>query len=289
MTQQTPQAQATAPHLPVIDLDAYFRRIGYTGERTATLETLRALQRLHTAAIPFENLSPLLGLPVLLDLDSLQQKMVYGRRGGYCFEQNRLLRHVLQTLGFRVQGLAARVLWNVPDGVVNAISHKLLKVAVSDEWYLADVGFGGLSPTGPIKLELNTVQATPHEPFRLIEANEELVLQAHVKDEWRPLYGFTLREHLAPDYEMFSWYLCHHPDSYFRNNLAVARSTSDRRYGLRNTVFTTHWLNGISEQRQLTSVAEICKVLDEVFWITVPPTAHLDETLQRLIDNAAGT
>ncbi|GAB3265550.1 arylamine N-acetyltransferase [Larkinella harenae] len=285
MTQQ-PQPQTTAPPPSEIHLDAYFRRIGYTGEHRATLETLQEIQRLHTATIPFENLNPLLGLPVLLDLESLQQKMVYGRRGGYCFEQNQLLRHVLLALGFRVQGLAARVLWNVPEGVVKAISHKLLKVTVGDDWYLADVGFGGLSPTGPIKLELNTVQATPHEPFRLIEVNNELVLQAQVKDEWRPLYGFTLREHLAPDYEMFSWYLCHHPESYFRTNLAVARSTADRRYGLRNTVFTTHHLGRESEQRNVASVAEIRAILDEIFWITLPETAHLDATLQRLIDEA---
>ena len=37
-----------------IDLDAYFARVGYTGARTATLETLRALHGLHPAAIAFE-------------------------------------------------------------------------------------------------------------------------------------------------------------------------------------------------------------------------------------------
>lgn len=284
MTQNQTIKQQTSE----VDLDAYFRRIGYTGERTPTLETLREIQRLHTAVIPFENLNPLLGLPVLLDMDSLQQKLVHSRRGGYCFEQNQLLRHVLLALGFRVKGLAARVLWNVPEGEIKAISHKLLKVAVGDDWYLADVGFGGLSPTGPVKLELNTVQKTPHEPFRLIEINDELVLQASVKDEWRSLYCFTLREHQVPDYEMFSWFLCHHPNSYFRSNLAVARSTSDRRYGLRNTVFTTHLLGGESEQRQLTRVAEIRTILDEIFWITLPKTVQLDDVLQRLIDEADG-
>jgi len=35
---------------------------------------------------------------------------------GYCFEQNLLLSHVLNGLGFKVSGLAARVLWNAPEG-----------------------------------------------------------------------------------------------------------------------------------------------------------------------------
>ena len=73
-----------------LDLDAYFERIGYRGERTATLPTLQEIHRLHPAAIPFENLNPLLGLPVRLDLASIEAKLVHSRRGGYCFEHNLL-------------------------------------------------------------------------------------------------------------------------------------------------------------------------------------------------------
>jgi len=79
----------------MIDCDAYFRRIGYAGPRTATLETLRALHALHPQAIAFENLNPLLGWPVPLDAPSLQRKLVHEGRGGCCFEQNLLLSHVL--------------------------------------------------------------------------------------------------------------------------------------------------------------------------------------------------
>lgn len=284
MPSQLIQPKEAASALSGIDLDAYFRRIGYTGDRTPTLETLRTLQRLHTETIPFENLNPLLGLPVLLDSDSLQQKMVQNRRGGYCFEQNRLLSFVLQALGFRVRGLAARVLWNVPAGEVKAITHMLLQVEMGLESYLVDVGFGGLSPTGPVRLVLNTVQETPHEPFRLIESNGELEVQAEVRNEWRSLYRFTLREFLLPDYEMFSFYLCTHPHSYFLRSLAVARTTADRRYGLRDTILTTHRLGGESEQRELRSVAEFRTVLEEIFRLTLPDTPNLDATLQRIID-----
>jgi len=43
-----------------LDLQAYFRRIGYTGERTSTLAILQAIHLRHATAIPFENLTPLL-------------------------------------------------------------------------------------------------------------------------------------------------------------------------------------------------------------------------------------
>jgi len=113
-----------------LDLDAYFERIGYRGERTATLPTLQEIHRLHPAAIPFENLNPLLGLPVRLDLASIEAKLVRSRRGGYCFEHNLLLAEVLERLGFGVTRLAARVLWNQPEDARTARGHMLLAVAV---------------------------------------------------------------------------------------------------------------------------------------------------------------
>ena len=51
----------------MLDIDAYFRRIGYSGSREPTLETLRALHAHHPLAIPFENLDSLRRRPVHLD------------------------------------------------------------------------------------------------------------------------------------------------------------------------------------------------------------------------------
>ncbi len=72
------------------DLDANFKRIGFAGAARADLATLKALQGRHVATIPFENLNPLMGLPVDLDRAALQAKLVGHRRGGYCFAQNAL-------------------------------------------------------------------------------------------------------------------------------------------------------------------------------------------------------
>ena len=100
------------------DLDAYLTRIEDTGPRRPTLDTLRVIHRRHPEAIPFENLNPFLGWPVRLDAQSLQEKMVHSGRGGYCFEHNLLLSHALRAMGFTVVGLAARVLYNMPEGAV---------------------------------------------------------------------------------------------------------------------------------------------------------------------------
>jgi N-hydroxyarylamine O-acetyltransferase len=263
------------------DLDAYLDRIGYDGPRTATLETLRAVHALHPAAIPFENLNPLLGLPVTLDIGSLQSKLVLGGRGGWCFEQNTLLRHALEALGFSVASLAARVLWNAPQGnPIGPRSHMLLLVDVGGSLFLADTGFGGNVLTGPLRLEPFTEQSTPHEPHRLTPLENGYVLEALIGGEWKPFYRFTLEPQFPSDYEVSSWYLCHHPSSFFRTTLIAARTTAAARYALRHNVFVIHGKNG-TEKRTITEAAALRRSLESDFGLRLDDLAELTEALER--------
>lgn len=271
---------------PRIDLDAYFRRIGYGGPCTPTLATLRAIHLLHPRAIPFENLDPFLGRPVLLDPESLERKLVREGRGGYCFEQNLLLRHALEGLGFDVTGLAARVLWNAPEGAVTARGHMLLRVDVDGESYVADVGFGGLTLTAPLHLETGVEQATPNERFRLAVVGDAFVMQAEVRGEWKALYRFDLQEQLQPDYEVSSWYLSNHPKSHFVTGLVAARAGADRRWALRGTELAVHHLDGRTERRVLPDAAELRAALGGTFGLTLPDEPGLDAALERLVARA---
>jgi N-hydroxyarylamine O-acetyltransferase len=267
-----------------LDLDAYFQRIGYAGERIPTLTTLRAIHVRHATAIPFENLTPLLRQPVRLDLASLQHKLVESGRGGYCFEQNLLLRAVLRALGFQVIGLAARVRWNVPDEVVTARGHMLLRVEIEGQTYLADVGFGGLTLTAPLALSLDHAQPTPHEPFRIIADGDGYLMQAQLGQAWKSLYRFDLQQQFLPDYEVTNWYLSNHPSSHFVTGLMAARPDTERRYTLRNNQLTIHHLHGDTERHVFSTVAELRAALEECFQITLPATPDLGPALQRLIE-----
>jgi N-hydroxyarylamine O-acetyltransferase len=271
---------------PAIDLRAYLRRIGYAGDPTPSYETLCAIHERHATAIAFENLSPFLRHPVLLDPEHLQQKLVLGGRGGYCFEQNGLLRAALVQIGFRVTGLAARVMWNVPDGVATARGHMLLKVDIDGQPYIADVGFGGLTLTAPLRLEPAVEQPTPHELFRLVAAGDAYIMQASLHGEWRPLYRFDLHEQLAPDYEVTNWYLSNHPGSHFVTSLIAARPDRGCRYALRNDQLTVHYLDGSSDRRRLADAGEIRAALGDLFRLAVPAGEEVDRALQRLVEPA---
>jgi N-hydroxyarylamine O-acetyltransferase len=272
--------------LTAIDLDAYFQRIGYLGDRTPTLKTLQGIHQQHAQTIAFENLNSFLKQPVHLDLASLQQKLIHAGRGGYCFEQNSLLRSVLIALGFSVTSLAARVLWNLPEGTITPRSHMLLRVNLDGEFYIADVGFGGFTLTAPLALIPDLEQPTPHEPFRLVVDDQAYIMQAKIGQIWKPLYRFDLQEQQPPDYEVSNWYVSTHPTSLFVNTLIAARPDFDRRYGLRDNQLTTHYLNGHIDKQRLETVTDLKAVLTDLFLIKLPAIAEMDSTLQRLVAQA---
>lgn len=268
---------------PIPDLDAYFKRIDYHGPHEATLATLQSIVLHHTQTIPFENLNPYLRLPVNLDLESLENKLVRSRRGGFCFEQSGLLRHILLALGYESRPLGARVVWNHPEGAMPPRSHMVQLITIDDEVHMVDVGFGGMTPTAPLRLVTDIEQETPHEPFRFVAAGEDFILEALIRDEWRPLYRFDLAEQQPSDYEQSNFWVCNHPTSHFITGISAALAVPGRRYALRDNTLTTHILGKNSEEQVLTSVPALLEVLETTFGITPPDGVDLHTALHPLI------
>jgi N-hydroxyarylamine O-acetyltransferase len=264
-----------------MDLDAYFQRIGHSGGTIANLETLEALVLAHTWTIPFENLDVLLERAVPIDIADLERKLVGEARGGYCFEHNTLLGHALGALGFQVTGLAARVVMNQPPGVVLPRTHMLLRVDLDDGPVIVDAGFGGLTLTGVLRLQPDTVQDTPHEPFRLASREDGFQLQARVGDTWMALYEFDLQAQCAPDFEMMNYFTATYPGSVFRHMLMAARVTAEGRIGLRNNILSIHTTGEASERRVLESGAEIRAALAGPFGIALPDDPGLKAVFER--------
>ncbi|MET1026399.1 MAG: arylamine N-acetyltransferase [Dongiaceae bacterium] len=263
-----------------IDLDAYFARIGYDGPREATPETLRLLHLLHPQAMAFENLDPLQHRPVPIDLASLQQKLIRDGRGGYCFELNTLFSQVLKTLGFRVTDLAARVLWNAPTDRMSPRTHMLLRVDLADGPYIADVGFGGLTMTAPLRLEADTAQKTPHGLYRLLANGDGFRLQAQLGEDWMSLYEFDLQEQFPIDYVVANHYVSTYPNSLFLTTLFVARATPFGRYTLLGDRLSIYRADGTIQRRHLTTAAEFHDALQNLFDLPIPDT--LDAALARI-------
>lgn len=251
-----------------VDLEAYRRRIGLPRLPDATLAGLRTLHEAHVAAIPFENLDVLLGRSIALDLEALQAKLVTGRRGGYCFEQNTLFAAVLERLGYRVTRLAARVRVGTSD--VRPRTHMLLRVAFDDGDVIADVGFGGEGLIHPLALRDGRETYLGRLGYRLREEGPVFILQGNLTGDWTDFYAFTLEPQEAVDYEMANHFTSTFPRSPFLLNLTVQRSWPDRRLILRNREL------GVRQGRSVTVTAikdpeHLLEVLRADFDLSFPP------------------
>lgn len=270
-----------------LDVSGYFERIGYRGAVDPTLDVLQQLITAHTRTIPFENLDPLLGRPVDdLSPEALTDKLVTRRRGGYCYEHNGLMGYVLQQLGFGVQRFSARVVWTVPhDAPVPAQTHTLLAVAPPDapQLFLVDVGFGGQTPTSPLRLESGTVQETTHEPCRLQSRGDLLVLQSRIRGQWEPLYEFATRSVPPIDLLVGSWYVSTHPASHFVTNLMASIVTADGRSNLSGSRLTVHGPDG-TEKTELVDAAAVVDTLADHFGIDVTDTGDRGELESRITE-----
>jgi N-hydroxyarylamine O-acetyltransferase len=255
----------------MLDLDAYFARIGYAGSRAPTLATLHALTAAHAQAIPFENLDVLLGRRISLDAEAIFDKLVRRERGGYCFEQNGLLFQVLETMGFRVAPRGARVRIDRPRSETPPRTHMFLQVELGGARWLTDVGVGGLSLTSAIRLDGEGEQETPHEPRRIIREDGRWFHQARLGTTWSDVYEFTYEEMPPIDREVANWFTSAHPGSHFKNRLVVARALPDGgRLTLVNGELKVRGRDGRAEVRPVGSAEALLAVLEAEFGLRFP-------------------
>jgi N-hydroxyarylamine O-acetyltransferase len=256
-----------------LDLGAYLDRIGHAGDCAPDCATLEAIHEAHATSIPFENLDVLLGRPIRLDLGSLQAKLVHGRRGGYCFEQNALLAAALREIGFRATPLAARVRYRATRVLPRL--HMLLRVDLADESLLADVGFGGSGPLRPIPLIHGRVEDQYGWRYRLArDEDAPWVLQSWREGGWVDLYAFTMEPQVPADYEMASYYTSTHPDSVFRRGPIVQRATPETRHLIRGDEYIVDRGKEVT-RAPIADAAALRRLLVEVFELSVPADAAL--------------
>ena len=251
-----------------LDLPAYLERIAYRGELLPSLSLLQALHLAHATHIPFENLDVLQGRAIRLDLAGLQAKLVAGGRGGYCFEQNLLFKSVLETLGFAVLPLAARVRYRSQR--ILPRTHMLLLVESDGGRWLCDVGFGAEGLLLPVPF--GTGEEVHHFVwrYRIVADDGQYVLQSWQQGRWQDLYVFTLEAQQLADFEMANHYVSTHPDSRFVQTLTVQLPTPEGRHILRNRELLFD--RGVSvESRLLADDEELLTVLEGTFGLRFAP------------------
>jgi N-hydroxyarylamine O-acetyltransferase len=191
----------------------YLQRIGAARPTAPTPEALRDLHARHQLAVPFENLSIHLGEPIVLDEDSLFDKIVRRGRGGFCYELNGAFGRLLTDLGFTVTYLAAGVFGE--GGAVSPLfDHMVLGVDAGGPW-LADVGFGDHS-LYPLRLDEAGPQLDPQGTFQVSRTPEG---DLDILRDGKPQYRAETRPRRLVDFVPACWWQQTSADSHFRQNL----------------------------------------------------------------------
>jgi N-hydroxyarylamine O-acetyltransferase len=211
---------------------AYLARIGYTGPRTPSVETLRALHRAHLHAVPFENLDIHVGRPIRLDQEAFFHKIVGERRGGFCYELNGLFADLLSTLGFPVSLLSGRVT-RAAGGFGPEFDHLLLLVEAGGGRWIADVGFGRSSHV-PLSLDAPVEEEAEGAFYRVAGAGDAWWVESRRPGgEARPEYAFTLTPHPLAAFAGMCAFHQTSPDSHFTQNTVCSLPTARGRVTLR--------------------------------------------------------
>ncbi|EJL74187.1 arylamine N-acetyltransferase family protein [Chryseobacterium populi] len=250
------------------ELKKYFERIHFTGNAEADLETLNSILELHPQYISFENIDSYTNLVPQVDIENVFQKLVVENRGGYCYEQNVLLKNVLETIGFQVTVHLGRVFWRRERKDKAARTHMLLVVTLNGEKYLADSGFGTVTLTAPLVLHSKDEQTTPNEKFQITQNGTHYILSL-IAEEKMPIYGFTLEEAEQSDVEVANWFIATHPSSTFKGNLIITKVDRTARYTIHNKSLNIRYNNGFKENIDISNDSELFTLLENAFNIRV--------------------
>jgi len=258
------------------DLDAYLARISYGGSREPTLETLQQIQSHHLLAIPFESLDCLVpGKGIDLNPHVLEQKLVFGGRGGYCFEQNILLFHILKTLGFEVYTALARLRWNKPVDVTSGATHLVLIATVGGKRYLCDAGWSSFGSFTPLEIDMEDEQLTKFETRRIVKTEGQYLHQMFSQNKWHDMYVFTLNKAYPMDWLVGSYFMSTHPTSFALSSAVVITFTEQSRLTLVNKILSTRYADGTTESRDIPTEEEYYEVLRGVFKLSLPDDFHI--------------
>ena len=199
-----------------------------------------------------------LGVRRTFDLDTVFEKIVDERRGGWCYEMNGLFGWALRELGFTVDFVAGAV--NREKNGDAALMNHLVLIVRLDQPFLADVGFGNgmLMPT-PLQ---EGFFSDGRFEFRLTRAGEWWRFHNHRQNG--STYDFTEEPRVYEDFEPKARMLATTAESPFVQNLIVSKLTDHGMITLTNAALQIQSNEGMSEE-SAPNAEVLARILKEQF------------------------
>lgn len=259
-------------------------------EGDPTYDNLAKLTEAHVSKIPYDNLAQhgAVGGPVVLDEETIANKLLERKRGGFCLELNGLFAELLIELGYGVVRVPSFVFAPDVSGFRDTATHIFLIVTVPEDQSrrMVDVGFGE-SPIHPLRYEMDTVQITPEgmESRIMLCGDDEVVLEWKKESEWAPRFKWQESDVLWKEGPMlgefqYSLECVHRPESIFSQKLVVCLTTREKKISLSGRKFkVTAPRFGPDSKiavKAISSEEEARKILTDEFNIPYEETEGLD-------------
>ena len=161
-------------------------------------------------------------------MEDIERKLVTERRGGYCFEQNLLLKAAFEALGAEVDMFLARTRVGAERGVVRPRSHILSCASAraaqtgTPTWGWAPAASSSRSHSGRAPHRSSLAGASASSRTAPSSCSRQLT-----GDEWVDLYGFLPQPVPLIDVETSNWWTSTHPRSRFVTGLIVGIRNDD--------------------------------------------------------------
>jgi len=227
--------------------------------------SLRTIMRQQLFKIPFENLDIQSGKVVSLAPEDIVDKIVFRRRGGYCYELNGLFAMALESLGIEYTFIAARPM---PHPIKHPKTHIAILAAVGGKQWLCDLGFGSFGIREPIDIELVDCDIwQDNDQFKLSKTRKgEFLLKARVDGIWVNQYTFNLSACEWIDFEPANYFCSTHPSSIFTQKpVIIIHNPLGRTTLFGGSLKTTQ--NGVVTRTSINNI-EIKDILETLFRIS---------------------
>lgn len=220
----------------------------------------------------FNNIDILISNRAILKLDteSLYDKLIVRKRGGYCFENNQYFYTKLKEGANEVRRVLGRVVYgDTPDNKPR--SHQATVITIDNKQYLVDVGFGPYTPGAAIPLSGEEVESFNKRVYRVTKINEfDYQLEIAKKDGFFSLYQFNLANYNDADFKVANYYTNTHDDSKFTTSLVLSQQIDNGTRFISNLLYSEI----CGEQRrdiEIKSASEMYEIISGEF------NAHFSE------------
>lgn len=253
---------------------AYLARIGVSDEIAVCKETLDELVYRHQCSVPFETADVhYVGKAPDLSVETMFQKIVVERHGGYCFELNKMFELLLSAVGFNVRPCLSRSVrgrnYRMP------INHRGILVELDGKYYSVDVGFGGPLPAGALVLEDDCEQIIRGEVFITRKIDDQWWAIDRISQAKKDLYGdvgpsrrqteleLCLAKVEDLDFDLLSAALSL-PGTVFRDGVIANIRTENGFIGIRDHVLNVRE-HGESVKTELETEEQVCDALEKYY------------------------